>query len=207
MLGEARDLTEAMGDVEGQAEATQLRFSALMALGEIAPASEELAIVLGIAKRTRQPFILHVAEHYRSALALLEGRLEEAEAAAEHSREWGRLLAGRDASGVYGIQMFGVRREQGRLAEMAPVMRVLAAGDRGGGAWRPGLAAMLAELAMEDQVRSELDRVVAEGLARLREGLWLASLTYLADAASAVVHQQVASLVYPSWPHWPAGTS
>jgi DNA-binding CsgD family transcriptional regulator len=197
MLGEARDLAEEMGDVEGQAEATQWRVSALMALGEIVPAREELAIALDMAKSTRQPFMLHVTEHYRSALALLEGHLAEADAAAERSREWGQLLVGRDASSVYGIQMFGVRREQGRLAELAPVIRVLAAGDRGGKAWRPGLAAMLAELAMEEQVRGELDRVQAEGLDPLREGLWLASLTYLADAASAVAHEGVASLVYP----------
>jgi len=197
MLGEARDLAEEMGDVEGQAEATQWRVSALMALGEIVPAREELAIALDMAKSTRQPFMLHVTEHYRSALALLEGHLAKADAAAERSREWGQLLVGRDASSVYGIQMFGVRREQGRLAELAPVIRVLAAGDRGGGAWRPGLAAMLAELAMEEQVRGELDRVQAEGLDQLREGLWLASLTYLADAAGAVAHQGVASLVYP----------
>ena len=56
---------------------------------------------------------------------------------------------------------------------------------------------MLAELAMEEQVRGELDRVQAEGLDPLREGLWLASLTYLADAARAIAHQEVASLVYP----------
>ncbi|MGA2322022.1 MAG: AAA family ATPase [Solirubrobacteraceae bacterium] len=197
MLGEARDLAEEMGDVEGQAEATQWRVSAWMALGEIVPARKELAIALEMAQSTRQPFMLHVTEHYRSALALLEGHLAEAEAAAERSREWGQLLAGRDASGVYGIQMFGVRREQGRLAELAPVIRVLAAADREGGAWRPGLAAMLAELAMEEQVRGELDRVRAEGLEPLREGLWLASLTYLADAASAIAHEEVASLVYP----------
>ena len=197
MLGEARDLAEEMGDVEGQAEATQWRVSAWMALGEIVPARKELAIALEMAQSTRQPFMLHVTEHYRSALALLEGHLAEAETAAERSREWGQLLAGRDASGVYGIQMFGVRREQGRLAELAPVIRVLAAADREGGAWRPGLAAMLAELAMEEQVRGELDRVLADGLAPLREGLWLASLTYLADAASAIAHEEVASLVYP----------
>jgi DNA-binding CsgD family transcriptional regulator/tetratricopeptide (TPR) repeat protein len=197
MLGEARDLAEEMGDVEGQAEATQWRVSALMALGEIVPAREELTVALDMAQNTRQPFNLHVCEHYRSALALLEGHLAEAEEAAERSREWGQLLVGRDASSVYGIQMFGVRREQGRLAELAPVIRVLTAGDRGGGAWRPGLAAMLAELAMEEQVRGELDRVQAEGLGPLREGLWLASLTYLADAAGAIAHEEVASLVYP----------
>jgi DNA-binding CsgD family transcriptional regulator len=197
MLGEARELAVAMDDAEGQAEATQWRFCVLLALGEIESARAELALALDMAQHTRQPFILHVAEHYRSALALLDGELAEAETAAERSREWGRLLVGRDASGVYGIQMFGVRREQGRLAELAPVMRVLAAGDRAGGAWRPGLVAMLAELAMEEQVREELDRVQAEGLEALREGLWLASLTYLADAAGAVAHEGVAALVYP----------
>jgi predicted ATPase len=64
MLGEARDLAEEMGDVEGQAEATQWRVSALMALGEIVPAREELAIALDMAQDTRQPFMLHVTEHY-----------------------------------------------------------------------------------------------------------------------------------------------
>ncbi len=197
MLDEARGLAAAMGDIEGQAEATQWRFSVQMALGEIAPARAELALVLDMAQHTRQPFILHVAEHYRSMLALLEGELAQAETAAERSREWGRLLVGRDASSVYGIQMFGVRREQGRLAELAPVMRILAADDRAGGAWRPGLAALLAELAMEAQVRDELDRVQSEGLESLREGLWLASLTYLADAAAAVAHKGIAALLYP----------
>jgi len=198
MLAEARDLGDAMGDIEIQAEAMEWRISARMALGEIPAAREELAIALGMAQDTRQPFILHVAEHYRSALALLEGRLAEAESAAERSREWGQLLVGRDASGIYGVQMFGVRREQGRLAELAPVVRVLAATERGGGAWRPGLAAMLAELEMDEQVVRELDRVRREGLSHLREALWLASLTYLADAASAVGHLPVAELVYPA---------
>ncbi len=197
MLDEARELTEAMGDVEGQAEASQWQIPTLMALGEIGPARRELTVALKLARHTRQPFNLHVSEHYRSALALLEGRLAEAEEAAERSREWGQLLVGRDAASVYGIQMFGVRREQGRLAELAPVIRVLAAGDRGGGVWRPGLAATLAELAMEERVRDELERVHAEGLEPLREGLWLASLTYLADAAGAVAHRGVAALVYP----------
>ena len=196
-LGEARDLAEEIGDVEGQAEATQWRIIALMALSEIEPARAELMAGLEVAQHTRQPFILHVAEHQRSALALLEGHLAEAEAAAERSREWGQLLLGRDASSVYGVQMFGVRREQGRLAELAPVIRMLASGDRAGAAWRPGLAAMFAELAMEEQVHRELDRVHAEGLDPLREGLWLASLTYLADAAGAIGHEPVASLVYP----------
>jgi len=173
------------------------RAAALLALGEMASARQEVAATLEMAQHTRQPFILHVVEHYQSALALLEGRLAESETAAERSREWGQLLSGRDASGVYGIQMFGVRREQGRLAELAPVIRILASDHRIDGPWRPGFAAMLAELGMEQQVRRELDRVRDEGLAPLREALWLASLTYLTDAATAAAHTEVAELVYP----------
>jgi DNA-binding CsgD family transcriptional regulator len=196
MLAEARDLAQEIGDVDGQAEAMEWRVSALMALGRIGPAREELEVTHERALHTRQPFILHVSEHYRSALGLLEGRLAEAEAAAERSREWGRLLVGRDASGVYGVQMFGVRREQGRLAELAPVIRVLANGDRDSGAWRPALAAMLAELAMHDEVRAQLDHVQAEGLQPFRESLWMASLTYLTDAVSAVSHRRLARALY-----------
>ncbi len=198
MLAEARDLAGETGDVDSQAEAMEWRVSALMALGQIGPARAELARTYELARRSRQPFILHVAEHYDSTLALLEGRLAAAEAAAERSREWGRLLVGRDASGVYGVQMFGVRREQGRLAELAPVIRVLASDHRDSGAWRPALVAMLAELEMREQVCRQLDRVAEEGLEPFRESLWLASLTYLADAASAVGHERIAALVYPA---------
>ena len=198
MLAEARALGETMGDLEVQAEAREWQISALMAVGDIPTAREELAVARGMAEETRQPFILHVAEHYSSAIALLEGRLDDAESAANRSRDWGQSLVGPAASGIYGVQMFGVRREQGRLAELAPVVRVLASSDRDGGAWRPGLAAMLAELQMDDQVVHELDRVRRDGLSQLREGLWLASLTFLADAASAVGHMAIAELVYPA---------
>ncbi len=143
----------------------------------------------------RQPFALHVAEQYAAAIALCDGRLREAEAAAERSREWSRLLAGRDPSSVYGIQMFGIRREQGRLAELAPAVRALAVSDSSA-AWRPGLAALMAELGMIREARAELDRIRAEGLDTLRPALWLASLTYLADVCSTVGDAGMAKLVY-----------
>src|SRR5437588_709967 len=169
------------------------RVSSLMTMGEIDLAERELAIVHERAVRTKQPFILHVAEHYGSALALLAGRLDDAEAAAERSHEWGRLLTGRDASSVYGIQMFGVRREQGRLRQLAPALRALGAA---GAAWRPGLAALLAEIDMHAEARHELDRIRETGLDAFRPSLWLASLTYLADACRAVGDVELAALVY-----------
>ena len=46
--------------------------------------------------------------------------------------------------------MFSIRREQGRLAELAPVIRILAADATARGPWRPGSSRVLVELGMED---------------------------------------------------------
>ncbi len=196
MLTEAEALGAELGDIEIQAEAREWRLAALIKLGKLEEARLEAEVVSDLANRMGQPFILHVVEQYASTIAVAQGRLYEAEASAARSHDWSRLLTGRDASGVYGIQMFSLRREQGRLAELAPVIRVLAAGDRWG-AWSPGLVALLAELGMDDEVRGHLSRMALDGLGSLRESPWLASLTYLADASSVVGSEEMAALVYP----------
>ena len=158
MLTEARDIAGELRDVELSSEAMNWRVSAFLALFAMESARREVVAVHEMAERTAQPFHLHVAEHSGSAIALCEGRLADSETMAQRAHEWGRLLTGRDASGVYGIQMFSVRREQGRLAELAPVVRMLAAEPGRGGAWRPGLTSLLAEIGMEAEARRELAR-------------------------------------------------
>jgi DNA-binding CsgD family transcriptional regulator/tetratricopeptide (TPR) repeat protein len=197
MLTEATALGEELGDTEILAEAMAWRVPAFVALCDLDSARREVGVLRETAEQTAQPFMLHVAEHYGSAIALCDGRLAEADARAERSHEWSRLLTGRDAAGVYGIQMFSVRREQGRLAELAPVMGILAAEAKRGGPWRPGLVSLLVELGMEGEARRELARVRSEGLDPFRESLWLAALTYLTDACAALGDQATAAIVYP----------
>jgi DNA-binding CsgD family transcriptional regulator len=197
MLAEASEIGEELGDVELHTEALAWLVPSYVRLCDHDAARRALDRMFETARRMSQPFHLHVAEHYASALALCDGDLAGAEQAAERSREWSRLLTGRDASGTYGIQMFGVRREQGRLAELAPVIRVLADGEHGG-AWRPGLVAVLAELGMEAEARRELDRLAEDGLDRIRESLWLASAVYLADACGLLGDERVAGILYPA---------
>jgi DNA-binding CsgD family transcriptional regulator/tetratricopeptide (TPR) repeat protein len=197
MLTEARELAEELGETDIQAEAMEWRIAGLIALGDLRTAEREQAEVHALTARVRQPFPLHVAEHYASTLALCAGKLTEAEAAAQRSHEWSRLLTGRPASGTYGIQMFGIRREQGRLGELAGTMRMLTAGEQSPSVWRPGFAALLAELGMEEEARHELDQVRRDGFDPLRSSLWVASLTYLAEASSVVGDGVLAALVYP----------
>jgi DNA-binding CsgD family transcriptional regulator/KaiC/GvpD/RAD55 family RecA-like ATPase len=197
MLAEARNLAEILGERDMQAEAMEWRVAGLIALGRLSAAERELGEIHAMAVRLRQPFPLHVAEHYASALALCFGQLAAAEAAARRSHDWSRLLSGRDASGIHGIQMFSIRREQGRLAELAATTRAFAQSGRATAAWGPGFAALLAELGMEEEVRRELRRVREEGFGALRSSLWVASLTYLTDACAAVGDEELAALLYP----------
>ncbi len=197
MLAEAKQIGEELGNVEIRVEAMAWRVPFLVAVADIASARREESALRETAAATAQPLFMYMAEQFGSAIALADGRLEEAGAMAWRSYEAGQLLTGRDASGTYGVQMFSLRREQGRLAELAPVMRILTAGDRDHGPWRPGLVAMLVELGMEAEARRDLAQVIADGLDQFRDSLWLASLTYITDACAALGDEAAAALVYP----------
>jgi DNA-binding CsgD family transcriptional regulator/tetratricopeptide (TPR) repeat protein len=205
MLAEARALSDELGEREVQDDVIGWRVVAWIALGELEAARRDLAEFFARADRVKVPFWLFAAEQMGSAIALCDGHLDEAQARAERSRELASLLSA-DASGIHGIQMFSIRREQGRLAEIAPVIRILARDDGGAAAWRPGLAALFVELGMDDEARRELARVRAQGLEPFREALWLASLTYLTDACAVVADEELAALIRPELePH--AGTT
>ena len=206
MLTEARGLAEELGNTELRAEAMSWTVPTYVMLADLESARREVAALLEGAERTAQPFMLHVAEHYGSAIALGDGRLDEAEARAKRSNEWSRLLTGRDATGVHGIQMFSVVREQGRLAQLAPVIRMLAAGGRSAGHWGPGMVSVLVELGMEEEASRELRGIAAEGLDALRESLWLASLTYLTDACAVLGDADMAAQIYPELEPLAGGT-
>ena len=127
MLTEARDLGEELGDTEIRAEAMAWRVPTFVAL--VRPRRPRGARSPRCARPRSRPRSRScstspstTARRSRSAT----GASTRPSALAERSHEWSRLLTGRDASGVYGIQMFSVRREQGRLAELAPVIRLLA---------------------------------------------------------------------------------
>ena len=117
------------------------------------------------------------------------------------------MLTGRPPSGIHGIQMFGIRREQGRLVELAPVMRLLV----GGGRQRGALAARAwrrcwPSSAWRTRRAASSTASAGEGFDALRASLWLASLTYLADACAAVGDEELAALLYPELAPLSGGT-
>jgi DNA-binding CsgD family transcriptional regulator len=148
------------------------------------------------AEQLGQSVYLYQCEQTQSAMALADGRLDEAEVRAERALDLSR--DGRyDAVGAHGIQMFSIRREQGRLAELEPAVRLVRAQGGRFAAWRPGLAVLYSELGMRDDARAEIARLCADDFAEIPDdALRTAALTYLADACVTSSDPRHAALVY-----------
>src|SRR5260370_37788927 len=97
--------------------------------------------------------------------AILHGKFAEAERLANDAFEIGGDTFGELASGVYGVQMFTIRREQGRLAEGAPLFRRFLDENPRDAAWRPGLAGVANDLGFEAAARTALAETAAHGFA------------------------------------------
>ena len=110
------------------------------------------------------------------------GQFAEAERLADRAFEIGREVHGELAIGVYGVQMFTIRREQGRLAEVAPLFRRFLDENPGDTVWRPGLAVIASDLGFDEAARKALADMASMGLpADARRSL---TLSYLAEVCA-----------------------
>jgi tetratricopeptide (TPR) repeat protein len=116
------------------------------------------------------------------APALNAGRFAEAETLALEALACGQKLGVNNVEGVLGVQMFTIRREQGRLSEVAPLVKHFVEERGAGAAWRPGLALIYADLDQLEAARGEFERLAADGFAGIpRDSLWQTCICYLAE--------------------------
>lgn len=183
--GEGMLLTMARGRLVGD----------LLALGQRVEAEAEIDQMRQTGLVRRDLWLQQYTEVARSTLALVDGDFSAAEQAAFAAVALAEQVDGLDLSGLHGMQMFSIRREQGRMGEVAGALRVLARlNPDDAGAWRPGLAAAYAELGMASEAHGELARVVVGPVVDLPDDERLPfSASYLADAAAVVGDRAIAA--------------
>lgn len=192
---EAAAVADVLGDAEAQLYATNKMLIAPSLRGDLASTRRVLADHEQLTRRVGQPLFLLLEAQLRSTVALCEGRLDDAEAHAEEAGSWGHLLP--HAGGAYGVQLFEIRRQQGRLDEARPFVEAVARMGREGATWQAGLAALYSELDMRDEAAKLLPDLVADDLAAVpRDSLWCGALSYLADAAAATGDREAAAVLY-----------
>jgi hypothetical protein len=101
----------------------------------------------------------------RAAQALVDGRLVDAEALAEESFALGAEAAEPDAVLYYGVQLFFLRREQGRLLELEELTAEAVSGTTGKGSIELLHALLLSEVGRGDDALAIIDRLCTDGVA------------------------------------------
>jgi tetratricopeptide (TPR) repeat protein len=174
-----------------------MRIGLLIEAFAIDEARAAIAAHRELSERTGQHFLAVTTEQHAALLALCDGRLDAAEEAAKRADEIAQRIDA-EPSAAYGIQMFSIRREQGRLGEIAPLVRLIASGEtKADGFWQPALAVLLAEIGDVEAARCELRALVDADLATIpRRGLGVGGLTYLADVCALIEDAALAAPIY-----------
>ena len=187
---------EAAGDVELLTHAHSRLLLCHLELGDIQAADVAIAAHNRLAEEARQPFYRYVNTGFQTMRALLDGRFAEAERLAQQALEFGQQAQVENADGVFGIQMFLLRREQGRLAELAPAVRYFVR-QHTATAWRPGLALIYSELGFVQEARTEFEHLAQHDFTDLpRDGLWVTCITYLAEVCTFLQDTARAATLY-----------
>ena len=98
----------------------------LLEVPDIAAADAELGRFETLGRELGQPFYHWLATALRATRALMAGRLADAERLTFEAFELGRRADSPNAFTFFGTQLFHLREEQGRIAEILPVMRKIA---------------------------------------------------------------------------------
>lgn len=193
---ELEQLTTSRRDPWATMWATANRVRVLLVLGRLAEAEEELRKHRDVAYRHRFFLFQFMSCVLQGVLHLAAGRFAQAEAAAEEAEAIGLDDEGLSRSGIYGLLMFSIRREQGRLEEMRPVLSLLARTGQRVGIWSPGAALASAELGRLDEARASFDAVSAARFSAVpRDSVWPAALTFLSETALLLDERQAAPVL------------
>ena len=174
--------TLATGDIWRSMWATGSRTRVHLLFGDLAAARESIARHRERAMAFRFVLFRFQCEVFDSTLAIAEGRFDDAERSIEEAELVGADEPTLPSAGIYGLQMFLIRREQGRLEEMRPTLQLLRTLSSSQPVWRPGLALAYAELGLVHEARAIMAELAVDGFGAVpRDNLWPIALSFLAD--------------------------
>jgi class 3 adenylate cyclase/tetratricopeptide (TPR) repeat protein len=172
------------------------RSYSLLELGNVVAAKQDISDFARTAQERQEPFVTCLVKGLQACEALLEGRFDDYEHLAQEALAIGQNLENESAAGIFGMQMFTLRREQGRLREVEPLLRHFVQTE-GAHAWRPGLALIYTELGLSVEATSEFESLAQNDFADLpRDSNSLVSLTYMADICTSLGDRTRASTLY-----------
>jgi tetratricopeptide (TPR) repeat protein len=182
---ELRAVARAVQNKELECAAEHHRAMVFLLAGRMAEYREALDALQRLGAELGQPAARFMATVVQASLALLEGRFADAETLVESALRFGASSVPWDAVIFTRVQLFALRSEDGRLAEIEPAIRRSVAEFPTRPLFRCLLARLHTELGDEDQARSVFEELAAERFAVIPvNNDLLLSLAHLAEVAS-----------------------
>ncbi|MEW6297255.1 MAG: hypothetical protein AB1671_05865, partial [Thermodesulfobacteriota bacterium] len=191
-------LAQEAGDLRIVLEGLAWRILALFELGDIHTVDQEIDSYARQSAKTRLPRNQWYLALVRSARAFLAGQFVEGERlATEAASVPGERGEQANALMFFGAQLFTVRREQGRLGELEPVLTGFATQFAALPIWRCSVAVFHCEQGNHEAARREFDALAAQDFAALLpDANRPPALALLAEACHMLGDAQRAALLY-----------
>jgi tetratricopeptide (TPR) repeat protein len=190
-------LAEEAGDSERSMRGHIDRIADRLELGDMPAVYEGIDIYTRLVEELRQPRYRWNLTILRTMRALLGGRFAEAELLAMQALTLGQQIENPSAVNFFGVQMFSLCREQGRLHELETAVKNFVAQYAAVPGWRAALASLYSDLGRDVEARSEFERLAANDFTDLpRDNSWLIGATLLAETCAFLADSRSAVLLY-----------
>ncbi len=178
-----------LGELERAVEGYLCRACALLELGEIDRAREDALEMTRLAEELRQPSQRLYATNLRAHIALLAGDFEEAEQLVEEGLDLGDRAQRWNAQITYRLQLYLLRKAQGRLEELAGLYEAQpsALEFRTYRIFDCVVARIYDEMGRRDEARAKFEELAENDFAGVPfDEEWLASICLLAETAASL---------------------
>jgi tetratricopeptide (TPR) repeat protein len=154
----------------------------LAEMGKMDEFDRELEAAEALASAVHLPVYAWYVPLWKATRATMRGHISLGEAYAIEALTMGSGSDELNALQMFGVQLFALRREQGRTVELDDGIRGMIAQYPFAPAWRGGLALSLAERGELDAARDELDQFIHDGVDNFRrDGNWAIAQALVVD--------------------------
>ena len=197
LAAEMVSLADSLGDAERIIDAHLMLYMAHAEHGRMSDARHELENVARLAHDLRQPAQLWLGTAPRTLMALLEGRLGEADELLARERESRALTPARDELSAATFHAFLLRREQGRPDEVEDDVRAAVADFPWYPLHRAALALLLIDMDRRAEARTQVVDLARDGFAAFnRDNEWLLGACLASEAAAELGERAAAEVSY-----------
>jgi len=186
LTAELIPLADATGNYHFSMRARHWRIVENLEAGEIAVADRFIAESTRLAERIGHPLLLGWNRRTRAGRELLRGRYEDADRLMHEALELAQRGGDPRVLDQYGVQLSTLRRDQGRIVELLPVLDSLVDASPYSASWRAARAVAHVELGDLDAAREDFEVVARDGFVSVARDSWLITIALLAETSASI---------------------